>query len=91
MFKLNENRKSDKVLDAARIDEAKIMGHLDTIVKSTIVSGCHFNNQNGKVGIRLETDESQPNGGMACTKSATHCAPSDGFGDGPGIFRNSAN
>ena len=53
MFKLNENRKSDKVLDAARIDEAKIMGHLDTIVKSTIVSGCHFNNQNGKVGIRL--------------------------------------
>ena len=45
MFKLNENRKSDKVLDAARIDEAQIMGHLDTIVKSTIVSGCHFNNQ----------------------------------------------
>lgn len=53
MFKLNENRKSDKVLDAARIDEAKIMGHLDTIVKLTIVSGCHFNNQNGKVGISL--------------------------------------
>ena len=51
--RLNENRKLDKVLDAARIDEAQIMGHLDTIVKSTIVSGNDFNNQNGKVGIRL--------------------------------------
>lgn len=51
--RLNENRKLDKVLDAARIDEAEIMEHLDTIVKSTIVSGNDFNNQKGKVGIRL--------------------------------------
>ena len=48
--RLNENRKLDKVLDAARIDEAQIMGHLDTIVKSTIVSGNYFNNQNGILG-----------------------------------------
>ena len=53
MSRLNENRKSGRTLNAVRIDEAQIRWHLDTIVKSTIVSGCHFNNQNGKVGIRL--------------------------------------
>ncbi len=36
MSRLNENRKSGKVLDVVRIDEAQIRGHLDTIVKSTI-------------------------------------------------------
>jgi len=43
--RLNENRKLDKVLDTARIDEAEIIEHLDTIVKSTILSGNYFNNQ----------------------------------------------
>jgi putative transposase len=36
MSRLNENRKSGKVLDAIRIDEGQIRGHLDTLVKSSV-------------------------------------------------------
>ena len=36
MSRLNENRKSGKVLDAIRIDERQIRGHLDALVKSSV-------------------------------------------------------
>ena len=35
-IRLNENRKSDKLLDAIRIDEGQIRGHLDALVKSSV-------------------------------------------------------
>mgnify|MGYP006211051589 FL=1 len=36
MSRLNENRKSGKVLDAIRIDAGQIRGHLDALVKSSV-------------------------------------------------------
>ena len=53
MIRSNENRRLERVLGVARIDEGQIVRYLKTIDKSTIVSGSYSQRIHSKQEIQI--------------------------------------